>query len=143
MGDRFIAHSTWLWAKLHAGQGAPTWLYHFERARPAARAGGPRPPRLLPDGAVHSGEIEYALGNLDGNAVYAWEPQDGELSATMRHYFAQFIRNGNPNGTGLPEWPAFSTGQRLRLDVVPQAEPDADAARQAFLERWIAQGGVL
>jgi len=27
--------------------------------------------------------------------------------------------------------------------VHTQAEPDADAARQAFLERWIAQGGVL
>ena len=143
MGDRFIAHSTWLWATLQAGQGAPTWFYHFERARPARRVGEPQPPRLLPDGAVHSGEIEYALGNLDGNAVFAWEPEDHQLSATMRHYFAQFIRHGNPNGTGLPEWPAFASGQRLRLDVHMQAEPDADAARQAFLERWIAQGGVL
>jgi len=143
MGDRFIAHSTWLWANVQAGHGIPTWAYHFERARPAPRAGGARPARLLPDGAVHSGEIEYALGNLDGNVVYAWEPGDAQLSATMRHYFAQFIRHGNPNGTGLPDWPGFATGQRLRLDVQPLAEADADAARQEFLERWIAKGGVL
>jgi para-nitrobenzyl esterase len=142
-GDRFIAHSTWLWAHLHAGQGAATWLYHFGRARPAMRGGGPAAQRLLPEGAVHSGEIEYALGNLDTNVVYAWEPQDAQLSATMRHYFAQFMRNGNPNGTGLPEWPGFASGQRLALDVDTHAEPDADAARQEFLERWIAGGGVL
>lgn len=142
-GDRFIAHSTWLWASLHARQGDATWFYHFGRARPAKRAGGPPAPRLLPDGAVHSGEIEYALGNLDGNAVYAWEPQDRQLSATMRHYFAQFIRHGNPNGTGLPAWPPFASGQRLGLDVEVRAEADADAARQEFLERWIAAGGVL
>ncbi len=142
-GDRFIAHSTWLWAHLHAGQGAPTWLYHFAHPRPPARAGGPAAPRLLPDGAVHSGEIEYALGNLGTNAVYAWQPEDFQLSATMRHYFAQFIRHGNPNGTGLPGWPGFASGQRLLLDDGARAEPDPDAARQEFLERWLAAGGML
>ena len=143
MGDRFIAHSTWLWAHLQAGQGVPTWFYHYSHARPPLRVGAPKPARLLPDGAVHSGEIEYALGNLPGNEVYSWQPDDQQVSATMRHYWAQFIRHGDPNGTGLPAWPGFATGQRMRLDVSPQAAPDADASRQAFLERWISQGGVL
>ena len=125
------------------GFGVPTWFYHYAHARPPARVGSPKPPRLLPDGAVHSGEIEYALGNLATNEVYGWQPEDQQISDTMRHYWAQFIRHGDPNGTGLPAWPGFATGQRMLLDASPLAAPDADAPRQEFLERWISQGGVL
>ncbi len=31
------------------------------------------------------------------------------LSDVMVKYWANFIRNGNPNGTGLPAWPAFTS----------------------------------
>ena len=47
-------------------------------------------------------EIEYALGNLDSNKVYAWTGDDRKVSATMQEYFANFIKTGDPNGPGLP-----------------------------------------
>ena len=66
-GDRFIGFSTWRWAHLQAETGGrPVYRYFYERPRPATIAGGP-----AAHGASHSSEIEYALGNLSTNKVYA------------------------------------------------------------------------
>ncbi|MDE1893345.1 MAG: carboxylesterase family protein [Pseudomonadota bacterium] len=140
-GDFFIAHSTWRWMDLQRRSGgAPVYFYYFAQPRPAKRhpAKGETPDA----GAVHSGEIEYALGNLDGNAVYAWTPADRETSRTMEGYFAQFIKTGDPNRRGLPHWPAVreSDGGLLRqvIDAHTHTEVDRGAARQAFLQRYFA-----
>src|SRR5207244_5158015 len=97
--------------------GKPSDYYLYARPRPAMRkemgdaasglAGGvvrgqanQMPPSR---GAVHSAEIEYAMGNLDSNKVYDWTPDDHKVSKVMQEYFANFIKTGNPNGTGLPD----------------------------------------
>ena len=46
------------------------------------------------------------MGNLAGNKVYDWKPEDYKVSATMEDYFANFIKTGNPNGKGLTAWKA-------------------------------------
>ncbi|MEK7833679.1 MAG: carboxylesterase family protein, partial [Acidobacteriota bacterium] len=128
--------------------GKPTYYYRYDRPRPAMRpemgdaqpglAGGvvrggpPRPPAR---GAVHSAEIEYAMGNLDGNKVYAWTPDDYKVSKVMQEYFANFIKTGNPNGKGLPNWPTFSANQRLIIDVNTRAEADKVRARYEFMDQ--------
>jgi len=139
-GDLFIAHSTWRWMELqHATSAAPVYFYFYAHPRPAKLqpAVGEQPDR----GAVHSGEIEYALGNLDGNRVYAWTPADRAVSRTMQGYFANFIAHGDPNGAGLPEWPAVAPSHRglLRqtIDVDTRTEVDRGAARQAFLREFL------
>jgi para-nitrobenzyl esterase len=139
-GDRFISHGTWKWIDLATKTGnSPTFYYLFARPRPPMRpemgnavpglAGGvvkdPDPAlAALPRsrGAVHSAEIEYALGNLHSNKVYAWTEEDKKVSETMQSYFANFIRTGNPNEIGLPEWPLFKTGRRLVIDVETREE---------------------
>ncbi|WP_414075758.1 carboxylesterase family protein, partial [Staphylococcus aureus] len=104
-GDQFIAFSTWRWMDWqHRTGDAPVYYYYFEQPRPAKRDGSAGPGT----GAVHSGEIEYALGNLDGNKVYAWTATDRRVSATMEGYWANFIKTGDPNGAGLPHWPAVA-----------------------------------
>ena len=41
-------------------------------------------PKMGPaPGAVHSAEIEYALGNLPTNRVYDWQPEDYKVSEIM------------------------------------------------------------
>ena len=153
-GDRFIGYSTWKWLDVHSRtSGKPVYRYLYARPRPPlvasmgdARPGlaggivrggaGSAPPPA--QGAVHSAEIEYALGNLALNPVFAWTPQDHTVSSTMQSYFENFIKTGNPNGAGLPAWPvgavdAAGAVQRMKIDVESRAEPEP-RARYLFLD---------
>ncbi|QJW90524.1 carboxylesterase family protein [Spirosoma taeanense] len=157
-GDRFIGYSTWKWADLQSktGGGQPVYRYFYTRPRPAMTpemgdaapglAGGvvkgnntaamKVPPAR---GAVHSAEIEYAMGNLATNKVYAWTPEDYKVSETMQNYFANFIKTGNPNGSGLPNWPKANSGntvQYMRLDVDSRAETEKNRDRYLFLDQF-------
>lgn len=135
-GGRFMGFPTWRWMHLQFETGdAPVYYYHFEQPRPARRDGSAGPDT----GAVHSGEIEYALGNLDGNPGYAWTATDHHVSDVMEGYFANFIKTGNPNGPGLPHWPAVANqdGGLLRQAIGADTHSyvDRDAARYEFLQR--------
>ena len=98
---------------------SPSIRYFYSRPRPAMKPGqGTAGPAR---GAAHSAEIEYAMGNLPGNAVFDWTPDDDKVSETMQGYFANFVKTGDPNGGGLPAWPAVNKGDAgrvLQLDVV-------------------------
>ena len=98
-------------------------------------AGTPPPPAR---GAVHSAEIEYAMGNLGTNKVYAWTPEDQKVSAVMQDYFANFIKTGDPNGQDLPKWPAVKSDgpvQFMRIDVQTGAETEQHGGRYQVLDR--------
>jgi para-nitrobenzyl esterase len=157
-GDRFIAFGTWRWLDLHATTSTrPTYRYYFARPRPPMRpemgdavaglAGGViRGPEARANampparGAVHSAEIEYALGNLATNKVYAWTPEDFAVSKLMQEYFAQFIKTGNPNGPGLPKWPAVESGgpaQVMRIDVESRADLERHRDRYLLLQSLV------
>ncbi|SRR5579871_2504775 len=169
--DRFIAFSTWKWVDL-AGKtgGKPVYRYYYSRPRPPMRpemgnatpglagavtrgtpgstpASAPAAPPSPPRGAVHSAEIEYALGNLDSNKTYAWTPDDHKVSATMEEYFANFIKTGNPNGGKLAKWPAANAGaanagspvQYMRIDVETRAETEKTEGRYRLLDRLATQ----
>ena len=163
---RFISHGTWKWAELQAKTGGkPVYRYYYARIRPrylgmpgetasAARgagrgaigaSGGGRGGRggaaAVARGAAHSAEIQYALGNLDLDNRYAWDADDHKVSETMQSYFANFIRTFNPNGSGLPQWPAYNAKTnyaRMRLDVVSKSEPEPDRARYQVLDTILA-----
>ncbi len=154
---RFISHSTWKWTELQMKTGGkPVYRYLYARPRPAylgmpdqpapAAGGAPSGPGAQqpsgPRGASHSAEIQYAMGNLDLDKRYSWEPADREVSKAMQAYFVNFIKTGNPNGPGLPEWPTYradSNYQRMRIDVESHAEPETHRARYLALDAATAR----
>ena len=152
--DRFIAYSTWKWIDASGKTGGkPVYRYYYSRPRPrmtpemgnatpglaggVVRGNGSTPPPPPALGAVHSAEIEYAMGNLATNKVYAWTPDDYKVSDTMRAYFANFVKTGNPNGAGLPAWPASNASTPsayLRIDVETKAETEKHQKRYQLLD---------
>jgi para-nitrobenzyl esterase len=135
-GDRFIGFSTWKWADMQGRTGGhPVYRYMFARARPSTVA-NPDAPR--PKGAVHSAEIEYAMGNLATNKVYNWTEDDYKVSRTMQEYFANFIKTGNPNGPGLPTWPAANQGngvEVMHIDLDTKAMPESHRDRYLLMDQ--------
>ncbi|WP_369765988.1 carboxylesterase/lipase family protein [Flavobacterium sp. WC2429] len=152
-GDRFIAYSTWKWYDLHRKNSTqPIYRYYYTHPRPEMRdnsleaglAGGvikknsntPKAP--IPKGAVHSAEIEYAMGNLSSNKDYAWSEDDYKVSETMMNYFANFIKTGNPNGDGLPKWPMAKNEEQpeiMIIDVNSKSKKTENDARYLFLDK--------
>ena len=51
-------------------------------------------------GAVHSAEIEYAMGNLATNKVYAWTPDDYKVSEVDAELLCQLHKNSESKRTG-------------------------------------------
>ena len=157
----FISWPTWKWTELHLKTGGKSiyrYLYaHSRPLRPAmpGQPGSAAPTRgtssipaagterpVAPRGASHGSEIAYAMGNLDLDKRYPWEPADYEVSKVMQAYWVNFIKTGNPNSSGLPDWPAYradSLYQRMRIDVKCQAEPEAHRDRYVALEAAMAK----
>jgi len=153
--DRFIAYSTWKWVDQQVKTGGkPVYRYLFSKSKPPMTAamkdavpglaGGftkgtdttvKKP--AAPQGAPHAFEIEYAMGNLHYNKVYAWTADDHKISETMESYFANFVKTGNPNGAGLPNWPVIKNNEEvnfINLDIQTKAEKEVNRPRYLFLD---------
>jgi para-nitrobenzyl esterase len=130
--DRFIVYATWKFVEMQSKTGEkPVYSYIFARRRPTSFTGDIGNTM----GASHASEIEFALGNLSTNKVYPWSADDYKVSDTMESYFTNFIKTGNPNGPGLPQWPNYKTsGQHLRIDLNSTSIPAKNADRYKLMD---------
>jgi len=95
----------WAWARLQAGTGkSPVYYYSF-RQKPPFPAGSV----YEGWGASHFAELWYVFDHLD-QEPWKWTAADRKVAEEISSYWVNFARSGNPNGPGLPPWPAFTNG---------------------------------
>ena len=131
-GDLVIIHGTWAWLEMHRKTAtSDVFRYRFDRA-PKTPPGWFK--KNAKAGAFHSCEILYVFDNLDAFPwiVNAGDQKVADLSA---NYWINFVKTGNPNGAGLPEWPSYRGSERstLFIDVETSIANDPDRARQELL----------
>jgi para-nitrobenzyl esterase len=87
----------------------PTFSYEFADPNPPALPGITETPPDFTLGDNHGSELAYVFqGLLNGETISLTSAQLG-LSNQMIAYWTNFAKTGNPNASGVPNWPQFST----------------------------------
>jgi len=91
-------------------------------------------------GAFHSSELWYVFNSLV-NSKRPWEDADYKLAEAMSSYWANFVKNGDPNGQGLANWPAYDskTDMQMELGTVIGARTIADKDRITFITKYLTK----
>ncbi len=108
--DLFGVHMRHL-ARTNTEQGEPSYLYHFTRVPPS---------KTQTIGAFHAAEIFFVFGSHSPLAGLTEE--DEVLTKAMGQYWTNFAKTGNPNGSGLPEWPLYDPASDLWMTFNPSIE---------------------
>jgi para-nitrobenzyl esterase len=117
----------------------PTWLYEF-------RVAGPRKSEHVELGAYHGADTDILFGASSTGPPYQLGSAQQHAAETLRGYVANFLKSGDPNGSGLPRWPQHSEktrAQHLEFDDEPgPARGLRETACQFWRERsWDALPG--
>ena len=128
LGDRVFSWQNWVWARLaHRTGVSPVYYYDWLHVSP--RPANRYAERVV--GASHASDIPFLFGNLTA-FDWPWRAEDRTLAAIVVRYWVNFARSGNPNGEGLPVWPAFQgeSGPSMQITQAPHA--DSPTRRQRF-----------
>jgi para-nitrobenzyl esterase len=110
--DLRFSWDMWAWARLQSTTGkSPVYYYSF-RQQPPFPAGSV----YQGWGASHYAELWYVFDHLD-QSPWRWTKADHQVAEEMSSYWVNFAKTGNPNGPGLPQWPAFSSEENKVLDI--------------------------
>jgi len=101
--DAAFGWHTWIWARLQSKMGKSKAFYYYFDQHPDYPEDSPR----AGFGSPHGQEVAYVFQHQDASNPQTTKT-DVEISDAMGTYWTNFAKYGNPNGKGVPEWPAFS-----------------------------------
>jgi len=121
--------STWTWARMQSKQGkGRAFIYYYDYHAPEA------------DGSGHGSDVPYAFQTLSGGRGGAPKPEDLKLSDRISSYWVNFAKTGDPNGPGLPKWPAFAENnqQAMVFDADSSARPVPNLDKLKAFDAYIS-----
>jgi para-nitrobenzyl esterase len=133
--DSAFGWHTWSWARLQSARGkGKAFLYYFDQ-HPERVPGSPE----ADHGAPHGVDVPYVFENLDTVGRPATDG-DRRVSDAMAAYWTNFAKRGDPNGEGLPTWPAFSDGQAVLMSFsgTPHTGPVPSESSLRVLDAYFA-----
>jgi para-nitrobenzyl esterase len=126
------------------GGEAPVYLYRWDYPAPGMDGAA---------GARHGGELPFVFktigmtiseGFADISPFEGDRPQDHEMQEIVSETWVRFAHDGDPNHSGLPKWPSYSTDDRPTMvfgeEVRLVNDPDPEVRRafeQVPEERWM------
>lgn len=126
------------WSLAQAANGAPVFAYEFNDPASSGFTGSPGP--------LHGAELPYLFGpgfTFTGAPGPPLSAASQTLSTAMVQYWTNFIKTGNPNGGGLPNWPAYS-GPTTAMQLVPGAvSTGKDTTAEHHCPFWNSLGFAL
>lgn len=117
MRDAAFGWQTWAWARLQAKTGKSRVYYYYFDQHPEGPGQGDK-------GAFHGADVAYVFGHLNPSNPQLRQ-DDHDISEAMVTYWTNFAKKGDPNGAGVPEWPAFSdeTPEVMVFNKTPHPGP--------------------
>ncbi|MFJ9244098.1 carboxylesterase/lipase family protein [Streptomyces sp. NPDC101776] len=138
--------STFLWGtqfRTTAANRSPVHAYWWTHVPPGQDTTNPIEP-ANGAGAYHGAEKYYFFGNLYGTDR-PWTAADHTIADRTSSYVTNFAATGNPNGPGLPTWPALRTSKPESMELgdhfAPLAAADS-AGKYAFLKGYLEGRGT-
>jgi para-nitrobenzyl esterase len=130
--DSAFGWHTWIWARLQSKVGkGKAYYYYFDRHQDYA------PGSAQADwGTPHGADVPYVFMRLSASS----SKTDLDISEAMANYWVNFAKFGDPNGEGLPKWPAFSDAnpQVMYFDTTPHTGPVPSADALKVLDSYFA-----
>ncbi len=121
--------------------GLPAYEYRFSYVAASLA-------KQLP-GAFHASEIPFVFDTVADKYGDKLAPPDEAIAKQMNDYWVNFAKTGDPNGTGLPHWPAYKSATDELMNFTedgPVGEADPWKTRldlaQGLVERPAAQSDV-
>ena len=132
MRDAAFGWHTVSWCRLQARTGkSKAFLYYFDQ-HPDAPEDSP----MHGFGSPHGQDIAYVFQHVNPERMI---PGDRELMQAMGKYWTNFAKTGDPNGPGLPVWPAFDNENPQAMYLsgpAPFAGPVPDEASLNVLDEY-------
>jgi para-nitrobenzyl esterase len=123
--------NTWTWARLQSEKGkgkAFEYLFDYVHTTPDVGSG-------------HGSDVPYAFQTLSGGRGGPPKPEDLKLSDMISSFWVNFAKTGDPNGRGLPRWPAFSENdfKVMLFDATPSARPLPNLDKVKIFDAYISR----
>lgn len=131
---------TWIWARLQSQTGkSKVFYYYFDQHE--------KFPENSPEadhGSPHGMDIPYVFQHMNSSNPMMGKRQitkaDKDISEAMATYWTNFARYGDPNGEGIPLWPAFSDANPVVMyfNQTPHVGPVPSAGSLNVLDAYFA-----